>query len=86
MVDQAEEVTSEQLLAEANALVEQQKEARGWAAIEGEQRKQICALVGLPANHPVFRLNPYKATEKSELRARRIVALRRRAARMEGKS
>jgi hypothetical protein len=85
MVDQAEEVTErEKLIAEANALVEEQKEARGYTAIEGEQRKQICALIGLPANHPVLRLNPYTATHESELRARKIVALRRQAARLEG--
>ena len=86
MVDQAEMTEREQLLAEANALVEEQKEARGYTAIEGDQRKAICALIGLPANHPVLRLNPYKATHESEPRARRVVALRRQAARLEGRT
>jgi hypothetical protein len=76
MVDQAEEMTErEKLVAEADALTLEQQEHRGWKPITIEQNGK---------REKALRMQPYVPTAESELRARKIVALRRRAARMEG--
>lgn len=65
---------------EATALYQEQRDARGWDEITGDQRRKIVQLLGLPKDHPVLRIKPYHASPEGEARARKIVALRRQAA------
>jgi len=62
---------SKELYAEAKALVCKQREHRGWHKGKDLEGKRC----DLP--------NPYKPTAETEARARRIVALRRKAAKCE---
>jgi len=71
MVDQAEEVSRDDLLKQAKALGREQIAHRG--------TKKAKTLDGDPCELR----GPYVATAESELRARKIIALRRRAAQME---
>lgn len=75
MVDQAEMTEREKLIAEADALTLEQQEHRGWKPIKVE-------IGGEKVNGQ--QMQPYVPTAESELRARKIVALRRQAARLEG--
>jgi len=77
MADQAKEMTErEKLVAEADALTLEQQEHRGWKPIKIE-------LGGERING--LRMQPYVPTAESELRARKIIALRKQAAQLEGK-
>jgi hypothetical protein len=65
----------EQLLAEANKLQEEQRDGRGWTPIK----------VQMPNGGKIegLKMGPYVRTTEGELRAAKIVSIRRHAARLE---